>query len=92
MAVNKYRASSKMGGSDDLKELIAYCQKNNIGFYPEADLMYVANEGSFDGFSARSDAIRLINNQYGTHAYLSPTYNEYMPCRRPATRPSSTAS
>ena len=78
MAVNKYRASSKMGGSDDLKELIAYCQKNNIGFYPEADLMYVANEGSFDGFSARSDAIRLINNQYGTHAYLSPTYNEYM--------------
>lgn len=78
MAVNKYRESSKLGGNGDLKDLIAYCQKNGIGFYPEADLMYVANESSFDGFSARSDAVRLINNQYGTHAILSPTYNMYM--------------
>lgn len=78
MAVNKYRSSSKMGGTSDLKDLIAYCQQNGIGFYPEADLMYVASESSFDGFSARSDAVRLINNQYGTRAFLSPTYGSYI--------------
>lgn len=78
MAVNKYRASSKLGGTDDLKTLIAYCEENSIGFYPEADLMYVAHEAWFDGFSARADAVRLINNQYGTHAILSPTYGTYM--------------
>ena len=40
--------------------------------------MYVASESSFDGFSARSDAVRLINNQYGTRAFLSPTYGSYI--------------
>lgn len=78
MAVNKYRSSSKLGGSSDLKDLIAYCKEKGIGFYPEADLMYVSSEGWFDGFSARSDAVRLINNQFGTRAALSPTYGVYM--------------
>lgn len=78
MALNKYRASSKAGGTDDLQALIAYCKENGIGFYPEADLMYVRHEGWFDGFSARADAVRLINNQYGTHSYLSPTYGVFV--------------
>ncbi|MGI6264398.1 MAG: DUF5696 domain-containing protein [Acutalibacteraceae bacterium] len=79
MALNKYRASSKLGGTDALKGLINYCADGNIGFYPQADLMYVQHEGWFDGFSARANAVRLINNQYGTRAALSPTYGTYIP-------------
>lgn len=78
-AVNSYSSSSELGGTDELTNLINFCKENKIGFFPQADLAYVANEGSFDGFSVRSDAVRLINNQYGTHATLSPTYGMYMP-------------
>lgn len=78
MAVNKYRSSSDLGGNSGLQDLIAFCEENNIPFFPEADVMYVAHEGWFDGFSARSDAVRLINNQYGTRAFLSPTYGYYI--------------
>ncbi len=79
LPVNDFDSSSDMGGTDELKALVEFCKKNKIGFYPEADVMYVANEGWFDGFSARTDAVRLINNQYGTHAFLSPTYGYYIP-------------
>ena len=52
---------SKLGGKKGFKELIKYAEDNDIGLYPEVDVMYVLADGWFDGFSLRKHAAKLMD-------------------------------
>lgn len=61
---NKARVEGVLGGRKGLTQLAGFCEENEIRLYPDAELVTVARDAIFDGFSPKSDAARMLNKQY----------------------------
>ena len=56
---DKIKLVSSLGSKKDFTELSDYMEKNNVGFYPEAELQYVSNTV---GFNVNKKASRTLSN------------------------------
>lgn len=74
---NRLDPSSALGGKRDFLDLAQWCTEQNIAFYPNYDLIYVAEDKWFDGFSANRDTIRLMNDKLGGWMTVRPDTSMY---------------
>ena len=64
-----YKASTHVnverviGGKSGFKDLAAAMKGRGVGFYPDADLMGVRNDTSFDGFNRTKDSPRMLDKR-----------------------------
>ena len=65
----KVKWVSALGGSKGMAKLKDYAAEKGFGLYPDFDFAYVAVEGLFDGFSAKSDAVKTIDSRYTSRKY-----------------------
>ena len=61
--VSKASPSSILGGSKGFNQLLEFTKSNNIGFYPDVDLLYFTKTDY--PFAEYFDAARNMNNQIG---------------------------
>ncbi len=54
---------SELGGKKLFNELIRFTKEQNIGFFPDADFLYVDKTSAFDGFNVSNDAARTLGGQ-----------------------------
>lgn len=50
-----------MGSASELKEVSEYLQSNDIGFYPDANFLYVVKDEAFDSMNYSQDAARRLD-------------------------------
>ena len=76
---NTAKVQSVCGGKKAFNAFLNYAQENDIGVYPEFDLIYANAQGTkmFDGFSYRKHLARTIDDRYvGLREYTS-VYQNY---------------
>lgn len=76
----KLKLNKKLGSEKQFKELYEYLNKKNIGFYPDADMLYTYDTAPFDGFSSTRDIVSLVSKAKGYRI----EYNPATFCRDPA--------
>ncbi|MBE6890484.1 MAG: hypothetical protein E7481_00500 [Ruminococcaceae bacterium] len=52
---------SPMGSASELKEVSEYLQSKNVGFYPDANFIYVVKDEAFDSMNYSQDAARRLD-------------------------------
>lgn len=62
-ALNKIKHISQLGSKKELKELINYCNDNDISLYLEGRVQSVYNDGLFDGFTTNSKAAKYSSRE-----------------------------
>lgn len=62
-AFNKVKLISQLGSKKKLKELINYCNDNDITMYLDGRVQSVYNDGLFDGFSVNSNAAKYSSRE-----------------------------
>lgn len=80
----KLNNETALGSENDLKKLIDYTGKSNIKLFLDSDLQYVYKDKMFDGFSAASDASRLLTRkiaQIGQINYATFAIDKALPER-----------
>lgn len=65
----KVKWVSALGGTSGFETLKSYAEEKDFGIYPDFDFAYVASTSFFDGFSARSDAVKTIDGRYTSRKY-----------------------
>lgn len=68
----KLSIEQSLGGRDALKELSEKLKNSNIGFYPDADMLYTYKTGSFDQFSSNKDSVTLVSKAKGYRIEYNP--------------------
>lgn len=68
----KLSVERSLGGTDALISLSNKLKGGNIGFYPDADMLYTYKTGAFDRFSANSDAVTLVSKAKGYKIEYNP--------------------
>lgn len=62
-----------LGGRKEFIKLVEFAQSNNIGFYPDVELLYVYKDHAFDGFDSKTDVSRNINRQISIISQINPS-------------------
>ncbi len=58
---DKINLVDPMGSASELKEVSEYLQGKNIGFYPDANFIYVVKDEAFDSMNYSQDAARRLD-------------------------------
>lgn len=66
-----------VGGSEGFKELVSYCQENNIALYPDFDFAYARKDTLFDDFEPEDDLARTIDDRKAYKKEYDPIYQSY---------------
>ncbi|MBE6688106.1 MAG: hypothetical protein E7588_02375 [Ruminococcaceae bacterium] len=77
--VSKLKVEKVLGGEKELKALNAYAKENNIGLFPSFDFTYArrGTDGSFDGFNAKEDTSKTIDNRTAGKKEYDPLYQQF---------------
>ncbi len=76
-APSKVKVASKLGGKSGLEDLIAFANEKNVGVYPDLDFTYVDTFGSFDGFGAKKDSAKTLDNRSAGHRVYNALYQGF---------------
>ena len=66
-----------LGGEDAFRDLVSYCDKNNVSLYPDFDFAYSRVDEMFDGFDADKDLARTIDDRKSYKKVYNPIYQSY---------------
>ncbi len=67
-----------VGGDKGYTEFVKYAKEKGITLYPEFDLSYVGKDESFDGYKAKNDAAKAIDERYTTQRRYYSSYQQSM--------------
>lgn len=73
---DKVSVIGKLGGTKGFRELAAYCEEKGIPFYPDGELTYVGNYGTFSGFNPRKEASRDITGKLSSRENIDLSTGE----------------
>ncbi len=68
----KLSVEKSLGGRDGLIQLSEKLKNNNIGFYPDADMLYTYKTGWFDQFRSTKDSVTLVSKAKGYKIEYNP--------------------
>lgn len=79
----KIKWESSVGGKKGMISLLERAQQaaedgENLGVYPEFELLYFGESRWFDGISVKRDCIRTIDNRYTSKSYYYPSQQAYV--------------
>ncbi|MBQ9922775.1 MAG: hypothetical protein IJO52_11340, partial [Clostridia bacterium] len=77
--VSKLKVEKDLGGVKGLEALNTYTQENGIGLFPAFEFTYVrmGTDGSFDGFDAKEDTSKTIDNRTASKKKYDPLYQTF---------------
>ncbi len=80
-AVSAIDPSNALGGQKEFDALMKWCSENNVPVYPDLNMSFVYEDGCFDDFSPKADAVYLLNEKYAGrgHYTVAPTsYSKFL--------------
>ncbi len=54
----------ELGGQSKFNDLVKFTKANNINFFPNANFIYVSNDGLFDAFNTYTDGSRFLSDSF----------------------------
>lgn len=77
--VSQLKVEKVLGGTKGLEQLNEYAKANGIGLFPSFDFAYArrGTDGSFDGFDAKEDTSKTIDNRTAGKKKYDPLYQIY---------------
>ncbi len=77
--VTKLEIEKVLGGKSDLEKLNQYTKENNIGLFPSFEFSYVRSgtDGVFDGFKAKRDTAKTIDNRTAAKKVYDPVFQTF---------------
>ncbi len=73
----KIKIEKKLGGKKGYEQFVAYARDKGFGVFLEFDFTQVKKTSNFDGFSAKRDALKTIDNRYTRAKMYDPVYQTY---------------
>jgi len=82
-APTKINNIRSLGGNKEFNNLIHRLNQNNIGFFPDVDMMYVYEDEFFDGFNYRQDSAKMLDKSIAAKSKIrlansKVNYNTFM--------------
>ena len=71
-AFSSLKVLGSLGGKKDLKALGSYTAENGFGLFPDMEFTYVAKTAVFDGFNARKNAAKQLDEKYAGVMDINP--------------------
>lgn len=77
--VSKLNVEKVLGGKSGIEELNKYVEDNGIGLFPSFEFSYVRSgtDGAFDGFKAKRDTAKTIDNRTATKKEYDPVFQTF---------------
>jgi hypothetical protein len=74
---NKVRLAGSLGGKKGLASLRDWAKGSNVALLPDVDLLFVARDTLFDGFSKSFDSGRKLNKKYAGNSIYRPDISQF---------------
>ena len=74
---NNLQTISALGSGRDFGQLVDFMSDNNLGFYPDVNLLYVGHTALFDSFNVSRNASRNINQTTSSTSIVDPVRATY---------------
>lgn len=67
----------ELGGEEDFKKLVEYCESNGYGLFPEFEFTYITKNDLFDDFNAKKHLAKTIDNRNAYKKEYNPLMQAY---------------
>lgn len=74
---SKIELLKELGGDEEFKNLVKYCEENKFGLFPEFEFTYMLENELFDDFNAKDHLSKTIDNRNAFKKEYNPLMQAY---------------